>query len=118
MTFLVFIINQKKNEKGETIKLSNESHLIDLFITHNNAIGKPYKEIYKKFVNEQNIKLESLLENKIQNRIFNNNYRSKINIQQITEKEIFSFKLPERISFSEIIFNSSYRKIIDDEPGN
>ena len=54
----------------------------------------------------------------MQNGIFDNNYRTKFNIQQITEKEIFTFKLPERISFTEIIFNSSYRKVLDDEPGN
>ena len=78
-------------------------------------IEKSYKKIYKNFVNEQNTKIENLLENKIQNGIFDNNYRTKINIQQITEKEIFTLKLPERISFTEIIFNSSYRKVLDDE---
>ena len=107
-----------KNYKGEIIKLSNNNPLIDLFINDDSAIGKSYKEIYKKFENEQNTKLENLLENKIQNGIFDNNYRTKINIQQITEKEIFTFKLPERISFTEIIFNYSYRKILDDEQGN
>ena len=109
---------ERKDDKGEIIKLSNENHLINLFITDDNAIGKSYKGIYKKFENEQNTKLENLLENKIQNGIFDNNYRSKINIQQITEKEIFTFKLAERISFTEIVFNSSYRKVLDDEPGN
>ena len=107
-----------KNYKGEIIRLSNENNLIDIFITDDNAIGKSCEEIYKKFVNEQNTKLENLLENKIQNGIFDNNYRTEINIQQITEKEIFTFKLPERISFTEIIFNYSYRKILDDEQGN
>jgi len=109
---------EKKNEKGEIIKLSNENNLIDLFINDDNVIGKSYKKIYKNFVNEQNTKIENLLENKIQNGIFDNNYRTKINIQQITEKEIFTLKLPERISFTEIIYNSSYRKILDDEKGN
>ena len=128
----IYIINKKlidaffdfynkleiNNDKGEIIKLSNENHLIDLFIKDDNAIGKSYKEIYKKFANEQNTKLENLLENKIQNGTFDNNYRTKINIQQITEKEIFTFKLPEKISFTEIIFNYSYRKVLDEEPGN
>jgi len=109
---------ERKDGKGKIIKLSNENHLINLFITDDNAIGKSYKEIYKIFANEQNTKLENLLENKIQNGIFNNNYRSKINIQQITEKEIFTFKLAERISFTEIVFNSSYRKVLDDVHGN
>ena len=109
---------EMNNDKGEIIKLSNESHLIDLFITDDNEIGKSYKEIYKNFVNEQNTKLENLLENKIQNGLFDNNYRTKFNIQQIAEKEIFTCKLPEKISFTEIIFNSSYRKVLDDEPGN
>jgi len=95
------------------IKLSNESHLKDLFITDDSIIGKSYKEIYKKFANKQNEKIEKLLENKIQNGIFDNNYRTKINIQQAAEKEIFTFKLSGGISFTEIIFNSSYRKILD-----
>jgi hypothetical protein len=113
-----FNFYNKLEINNDIIKLSNENHLIDLFITDDNAIGKSYKEIYKKFANEQNTKLENLLENKIQNGIFDNNYRTKINIQQITEKEIFTFKLPEKISFTEIIFNSSYRKVLDEEPGN
>jgi len=87
---------ERKDGKGKIIKLSNENHLINLFIADDNAIGK----------------------NKIQNGIFDNNYRSKINIQQIIEKEIFTFTLAERISFTEIVFNSSYRKVLDDVHGN
>jgi len=75
------------NDKGEIIKLSNEKNLIDLFINDDNVIGKSYKKIYKNFVNEQNTKIENLLENKIQNGIFDNNYRTKINIQQISGKK-------------------------------
>ena len=74
------------NDKDEIIKLSNESHLIGLFIVDDNAIGKSYKKIYGNFVNEQNTKKENLLKNKIRNRIFDNNYRNKFNIQQITIK--------------------------------
>jgi hypothetical protein len=37
----------------------------------------------------------------------------KIIIQQINEKEIFTSNLPKIISFTDILFNSSYRKIID-----
>ena len=107
-----------KDDKGEIIGLSKENHLIDLFISDDNIIGKTYKEIYKKFENEQNTKLENLLKNKIQNGIFDNNCRTKINIQQISEEEILTFKLPDGISFTEIIFNYSYRKIIDVNPVN
>ncbi len=74
------------NDKDEIIKLSNESHLIGLFIADDNAFGKSYKEIYGNFVNEQNTKIENLLKNKIQNGIFDNNYRNKFNIQRITIK--------------------------------
>ena len=41
--------------------------------------------------------------------------KNKINIQQINEKEIFILSFPIQISFIDILFNSSYRKILDSE---
>jgi hypothetical protein len=43
---------------------------------------------------------------------------NKVNVQQINEKEIFTFNLPKDISFIDILFNSSYRKILDNNNGS
>ena len=42
-----------------------------------------------------------------------NSCTNKINIQQIKQEEIFTFNVPKIFSFINIVFNSSYRKIID-----
>ena len=103
---------KKKDSHNKEIQLNNNNYLGDLFI-NDSRIGKTYKEIYKNFIKEQNKKIENLLEIKINNGIFDDNCQKKINIQQINEKEIFTCKLPKKISFIDILFNSSYRKIID-----
>jgi len=103
---------KKKDSHNKEIQLNNNNYLGDLFI-NDSRIGKTYKEIYKNFIKEQNKKIENLLEIKINNGIFDDNCKKKINIQQINEKEIFTCKLPKKISFIDILFNSSYRKIID-----
>ena len=41
--------------------------------------------------------------------------QNRINIQQINEKEIFTLNFPKQNSFIDILFNSSYRKILDSE---
>ena len=41
--------------------------------------------------------------------------KSKINIQQINDTEIFTLILPKEVSFIDVLFNSSYRKILDSE---
>ena len=45
--------------------------------------------------------------------IFNYNCRKTINIQQIKEDEIFTFKMPKKFNFITVLCNSSYRKGID-----
>ena len=69
------------------------------------------KYIYKIFIDKQNNELERLLDIKIESGEFNVNYKNRINVQQIKENEIFS--LSKESKFTEVIFNSSYRKYID-----
>ena len=83
-----------------------------------NKYGDSYKDIYKNFAKEQNKKLLNLLDNKIDRGIFDDNCKSKINIQQINDKEVFTLILPKETSFIDILFNSSYRKILDSETIN
>ena len=104
--------------KGIIIKLSENNSLNDFFIDDNNYIGRSYKMIYNIFIKEQNEKLEKLLNLKIKKGIFDIHCKNKINIQEINEDEIFNLNLPKSISFIDIIFNSSYRKIIDTTPIN
>ena len=83
------------------------------FLIIDNEFGESYKNIYNNFINEQNKKLEKLLDEKIDQGIFDINCKNKINIQQINENEIFTLNLPKKISFLDILYNSSYRKILD-----
>ena len=104
-------------EDPENRKLSNENYIIDFFIT-DSKFGITYKKIYKKFIEEQNNNIEDLLENKIQNGIFNENCKNKINIQNIKEADIFNYKILKHISFIDILFYSSYREILDSKNRN
>jgi len=101
------------NKIGE--KLSIDNPLCDFLLDNDNKFGKNYKNIYQKFTIEQNEKLVKLLDNKIERGIFDINCKNKINIQQINENEIFTLRFPKQNSFIDIIFDSSYRKIIDNE---
>jgi len=83
-----------------------------------NKYGDSYKDIYKNFAKEQNKKLLNLLDNKIDRGIFDDNCKSKINIQQINDTEVFTLFLPKETPFIDILFNSSYRKILDSETIN
>jgi hypothetical protein len=105
---------KEKDNEGKIIELSNNS-LCDFFIDDDNEIGKTYKKIYINFIKQQNEKIENLLDNKIEKRIFDRNSKNRINIQQINENEIFTLNLPEKVSFIDILFNSSYREILDSE---
>ena len=102
------------NLEIENCKLTNENLLCDYLIV-DNKYGDSYKNIYKKFAKAQNDKLEYLIDNKIDKGIFDTNCKTKINIQQINEEEIFSLILPKEVSFFDVLFNSSYRKILDSE---
>ena len=101
----------------DTNELSNNEPICH-FLLDDNIFGNAYKTIYKNLINEQNEKLESLLDNTIEKGIFDNNCKDKINIQQINEKEIFTLSLPKKVSFIDILFNSSYRKILDSKTRN
>ena len=119
-SFITFYNNLKiedPEKKKKIIELSSERHLIDFFII-DNKYGKTYKDIYHNFIKEQNKRIEDLLAIKIQNGIFDDTCMNKINVQQINEKEIFTFNLPKDISFIDILFNSSYRKILDNNNGS
>ena len=83
-----------------------------------NNFGKTYKIIYQKFIKIQNESLEPLLDIKISKGIFDKNCKDRINIQQINEREIFNLQLPKNASIVDVLFNSSYRKILDSETLN
>ena len=50
---------------------------------------------------------------KVSKALFDNNCKIRINIQQIDERNIFTLQLPKNVSIIDILFNSSYRKILD-----
>ena len=106
-------LSKEKNDKNLSISIENP--LCDFLLDDNNKFGNSYKKIYIKFALEQNKKLENLLDIKIERGIFAQNCKNRINIQQINEKEIFTMILPKKVSFMNILFDSSYRKILDSE---
>ena len=108
--------NQLKmtDNNGKEIQLKvDKHHLSDFVLDNNNEIGKTYKDIYAVFIKKQNEEIEELLDLKIMDGIFNSNCTNRINVQQIKEDEIFTFNIPDKFSFIDVIFNSSYRKVID-----
>ena len=111
--FIKFYNNIKKNQ--EIKELNENSKISEFFIDDKSAIGKSYIEIYKKFIEIQNNKLEKLLNIKINDEIFDENCKSKVNIQNVHENEIYSLNLPDKFSFNDIIFNYSYRKTLIDK---
>ena len=78
-----------------------------------NKYGIIYKTILQQFIKRQNDELADLLEKKIIDGKIDINSTNRINIQQIKEDEIFTFNAPYKFSFITETFNSSYRKIID-----
>ena len=110
-----FEFETNNNEgKKEKLKLDAKKNCIcDLLLIDENKYGKTYKNIYKKYIELQNNELEKLLTIKIDKRIFNENCKIKINVQQIKENEIFTFDIPKIFNFISVVCNSSYRKIID-----
>ena len=108
---------EEVNESGEKEKMKldvDKNCICDFLLVDDNKYGKTYKKIYKIFIEKQNEDLENLLDKKINIGIFNNNCKNTISVQQIKENEIFTFNIPEKkFNFIEVIFNSSYRKVID-----
>ena len=110
-----FGIEESNGEgKKEKLKLNIDKNcIIDFLLLEDNKFGKSYKKIYDEFVKKQNEELENLLDKKIDMGIFNNNCKNKINIQQLKENEIFTFDIPKKFNFFNVLCNSSYRKVID-----
>ena len=114
--FIKFYNNlEMKDNNGKIIILTENNSLSDFFLDEDNPNGRTYKDIYETFIKEQNENIESLLDIKIEKGIFNKDCKNKINIQSINEKEIFNLNLSTKISFIDILFNSSYRKILDSD---
>ena len=113
--FIEFYNKLTKEVNDKNLSISIENPLCDFLLDDNNKFGNSYKKIYIKFALEQNKKLENLLDIKIERGIFVQNCKNRINIQQINEKEIFTMILPKKVSFMNILFDSSYRKILDSE---
>ena len=116
--FIKFYNSLKLKDNNEIIKLSIDNPLKSFLIDNNDSIGNTYISIYKKFIKHQNDTLETLLDNKINRGLFDINCKNKINVQNINDNEIFTSKLPEKVSFIEILFNSSHKKILDSESRN
>jgi len=110
-----FITFYNKLENNTNLSISINNPLCDFLLDDNNKFGTSYKNIYIEFAKEQNKKLEYLLDIKIEKGVFTQNCKNRINIQQINEKEIFAMSLPKKVSFMNILFDSSYRKILDSE---
>ena len=93
----------------------NKNCICDFLLIDDNKYGKTYKKIYGKFVEKQNNELEDLLDKNIKKVIFNNNCKNRISVQQIKENEIFAFNITKKNFglIDIIIFNLSYRKVID-----
>jgi len=92
---------------------ANKNYLSDCFLDENNKYGKTYIKLYEKFAKKQNEKLEEILNIKSKQGKYNINSIMKINIQAIKEDEIFTYRAFKNIKFIEVMFNSSYRRIID-----
>ncbi len=111
-TFINFYNNLKlKDSKNQDLKLSDQSVLANFFIDDNNEFGKSYKKIYNEFIKEQNAEISDLLDNKIEQDVFERDCKDKINIQSANSNEVFITSFSDKFSFEEIVFNSSYRKI-------
>ena len=108
--------DKEENIEKEIIELNIEkNHLCDFVLDEDNKIGKTYKDIYQKFIKKQNDEVGNLFDIKIISGAFNSNCLNKTNVQQIRKEEIFTFQMPKKFSFINILFDSSYRKIIDNK---
>ena len=114
--FIDFYNNLELKELYNKENISNDNTLNNFFIDGNNKFGKTYKIIYKHIIKQQNELIENLLDAKIDKGIFDANSKNKINVQFINENELFSLNLPKNIKFIDIVYNNSYRKIVDDYP--
>ena len=110
--FIEFYDKLKIDEIKNKENLKENGALSNFFIREDNNFGKNYKIIYQTFIKQQNNKIKSLLEKKGVD-CFDQN---RANIQQLDEKEIFTLTLPKKVLFNNILFDNSYRKILDKVP--
>ena len=111
--FITFYNKLKIKDKNKNlIQLSEESKLSNFFIDDKNEVGKSYKNIYQKFIEQQNKDIKELLDIKINDEIFDVSCKNKVNIQNIKESEIFTLNFPKNLSFINIAFECSYRNIV------
>ena len=103
---------EKSSKEGKKLKLSKKSKLSDFFIDEENDIGKSYINIYYDFIEKQNGEIAPLLQIKIDEEKLDESYKHEVNIQNIKDNEIFSFKLNKNFSIVNIIFNNSFRKVL------
>lgn len=104
-----------KGINNEKLTLSEENKLADFFVDDNNKYGKSYKQIYAEFIKKQNDEISALLDNKIEQEVFERNCKDKINIQSANSNEVFITTLSDKFSLDEVVFNSSYRKFALDK---
>ena len=95
-------------------KISKENPISDYFIDDNNKYGNIFIKAYKNFIKHQNEELEIILNLKINQGILEPFFKEKVNVQCINENEIFDLNLPKKYSFIDIIYNYSYKKIIEE----
>lgn len=102
-----------KDDEGNNLELDKEKNsIIDFLLIDDNKYGKSYKNIYKEFINRQNNSLEGLLNEKISAGVFNSKSKNRVSVQKIKESEIFTSENIDK-TFTNAIFNSSYRKYIN-----
>ena len=107
--FIEFYNNVVIDDLNIKDKLSIDNPLIDFFITDDNRYGRTYKIIYKKCIDLQNNMIINILKEK---GIFDTYNQNRYKIQQLDENQIFSLNLPKNTSLIDVLFSSSYRKIM------
>ena len=108
--FIEFYKNVNLEEIKHKLNLTKDNKLCDFFIHDDNKYGKNYEIIYKYIIKQQNENIRNLFEKK---GIYDLSDMNKVNVQQLDENGIFNLNLPKNISFLDIIFNFSYRRMLD-----
>ena len=108
--FIEFYKNVNLEEIKHKQNLTKDNKLCDFFIHDDNKYGKNYEIIYKYIIKQQNENIRNLFKKK---GIYDLSDMNKVNVQQLDENGIFNLNLPKNISFLDIIFNFSYRRMLD-----
>jgi len=110
--FIKYYNNLELIKEKDRLQLSTKSKLCEFFIDDGNDIGKSYISIYEQFIENQNNEIEDLIKKKIDEEKFDESHMKKVNIQNIKDDEIFSFKLNKNFNLINIIFDNSFRKVL------